>query len=147
MNRQHPRDLFDIKYLLEQEGISEKIRQAFVIYLASNPRPIHELLMPNLLNVEHLYQKEFKFMTKETVGLTDLLHARDELIKKINASLTEQEKSFLISIKSGEPEYHLMPFQNLEKLPAIQWKLINIRQMEKKKHQMMLEKLKDVLEK
>lgn len=65
LNRQHPRDLFDIKYLLEREGISEKIRQAFVIYLASSPRPMHELLMPNLLDIEHLYQKEFKFMTKK----------------------------------------------------------------------------------
>src|SRR3990167_6042503 len=47
LNRQHPRDLFDIKLLLEMQGINEQIRQAFVVYLACNPRPMHELLNPN----------------------------------------------------------------------------------------------------
>jgi len=59
LDRQHPRDLFDIKLLFENEGITTAIRQAFVIYLASSPRPMNELLSPHELDVEDIYNKEF----------------------------------------------------------------------------------------
>jgi predicted nucleotidyltransferase component of viral defense system len=59
LDRQHPRDLFDVKLLLENEGITDDIRQAFVIYLACSPRPMSELLAPNELDVRDIYNKEF----------------------------------------------------------------------------------------
>ncbi len=46
MDRQHPRDLFDIMQLLAHEGITAGIRRAFVVYLASHNRPVHEVLFP-----------------------------------------------------------------------------------------------------
>lgn len=59
--RQHPRDLFDVKMLLENEGITEKVRQAFIVYLASNSRPIHELLnpKPNLQDTRKVFENHF----------------------------------------------------------------------------------------
>ena len=63
LNRQHPRDLFDVKLLLENGGITDEIRQAFVVYLACDTRPIHELLNPNLLDIHAVYQREFIQMT------------------------------------------------------------------------------------
>jgi len=47
LDRQHPRDLFDVKLLLEGGGILDEIRKAFVVYLASHNRPMNELLNPN----------------------------------------------------------------------------------------------------
>lgn len=44
LDRQHPRDLFDVKVLFENEGVTEEIRKAFLVYLVSNNRPINELL-------------------------------------------------------------------------------------------------------
>jgi predicted nucleotidyltransferase component of viral defense system len=38
LDRQHPRDLFDIFLLLENEGITDAIRKAFVVYLCSHNR-------------------------------------------------------------------------------------------------------------
>ena len=39
LDRQHPRDLFDVKLLLENEGISADLRRTFLVYLIShNPR-------------------------------------------------------------------------------------------------------------
>lgn len=46
LDRQHPRDLFDIKVLLENEGITPEIRKAFVVYLAGHPRPMNEVIEP-----------------------------------------------------------------------------------------------------
>jgi len=68
------------------------------------------------------------------------------IIKILRKELTDNERKFLISLKEGEPDYTLMPFDNLQKLPALQWKLINIHNMPPKKHRIMLEKLKKVLE-
>ena len=39
LDRQHPRDLFDVMLLLENEGITREIRQAFIVYLVSHCKP------------------------------------------------------------------------------------------------------------
>jgi hypothetical protein len=44
MDRQHPRDLFVVMGLFAHEGITEGIRRAFVVYLASHNRPFHDVL-------------------------------------------------------------------------------------------------------
>lgn len=59
LDRQHPRDLFDIKILLENEGYSEKLRKTFIVYLISNNRPISELINPNRLNIQKLLKRNF----------------------------------------------------------------------------------------
>ncbi|MGD9153148.1 MAG: nucleotidyl transferase AbiEii/AbiGii toxin family protein [Gammaproteobacteria bacterium] len=146
LNRQHPRDLFDINILLNEQGITDKIRQAFVVYLAGDARPIHEMLRPNLLDIETTYQRQFHRMTLQEISLDELLAARKKLIKKISEELTLNERKFLLSIKLGEPQWDLLSFKNLEQLPSLQWKLINIKKMDKIKHQKMFDKLKEVLE-
>jgi predicted nucleotidyltransferase component of viral defense system len=146
--RQHPRDLFDVKILLENEGITESIRQAFVIYLASNSRPIHEILnpTPNLQNMEKIYEEGFNGMTKNAIPYEQLVETRYNLIKKILNELTMNERKFLISVKEGEPNWSLMSIPGIEKLPGLGWKNINIKKMEPQKKKDALEKLKKVLD-
>lgn len=146
LKRQHPRDLFDVKLLLENEGIDDTLRKAVIVYLAGDAKPMSELLNPNYLEIASLYKKEFDNMTVNPVSFDELLATRKSLIEKINTSLTQDERKFLLSVKQGEPDYALLPFKNLDKLPALQWKLINIRKMDKKKREKMLAKLRDVLE-
>ena len=55
LDRQHPRDLFDVHFLLKNEGITEEIRKAFIVYLISHPRPIVELLNPNRQEIHDIY--------------------------------------------------------------------------------------------
>jgi predicted nucleotidyltransferase component of viral defense system len=145
LNRQHPRDLFDVRNLLNDQGITEEIRRAFVVYLAGDARPMHELLNPNLLDIETVFKREFHRMTVDDVRLEELLKVRDTLIQKISEDLTLNERQFLLSMKLGEPEWNLLPFKNLNKLPALQWKLINVRKIDKTKHQKMVDKLKVAL--
>ncbi|GJL63250.1 MAG: hypothetical protein NPIRA04_19040 [Nitrospirales bacterium] len=146
LDRQHPRDLFDVKVLLEQEGVTDKIRKAFVVYLASHDRPISELLAPKRKEIRQVYESEFAGMTIDTVSYEDLLKARENLIATLWKELTDDEKAFLISLKEGRPNWNLMGIEVIEKLPAVQWKLKNIQRMHKKKHAEALEKLKKVLE-
>ena len=66
LDRQHPRDLFDVKLLYENEGLTDDLFRTFLIYVASSPRPAHELLNPNLANLENPYALEFLGMTKDS---------------------------------------------------------------------------------
>ncbi|MFO7817367.1 MAG: nucleotidyl transferase AbiEii/AbiGii toxin family protein [Desulfovibrionales bacterium] len=145
LDRQHPRDIFDIKVLMENEGITEEIRAAFIIYLASHGRPMNELLDPNRVDFRSAYEKEFAGMTLRHVDYQELVSDRERIIHTVNQSLTENERNFLISIKQGRPDWQLLPISGLDRLPAVQWKLMNIQKMSKAKHMQSIEKLKKVL--
>ena len=123
LDRQHPRDLFDIKLLTENEGISDKLRQAFIAYLLSSPRPMNELLAPSDLNMKQVYSKEFVGMTVLPVSYDDLILAKQKLITSILYSIKSDEKAFLLSVKHGNPLWHLMPIPHLAQLPAVKWKM------------------------
>lgn len=142
LDRQHPRDLFDVMVLLENEGITEHIRKAFVVYLASHDRPINELLDPTRKDIRRVYESEFAGMTIKGVGYEDLIGARETLIQTLKEELTEGEKAFLVSLKKGQPDWNALAIQGIEKLPALQWKLMNIEKMSDRKRADSLEKLK-----
>jgi hypothetical protein len=145
LDRQHPRDLFDVKLLYDNEGLSDKLRKAFIIYLISHNRPIEEILNPNILNIESVYSKEFIGMTEQPVDFTALTETRIRLINDIKNSLTLSEKQFLISFKNKNPDWALLGIENADKLPAVRWKLNNLKKMQNSKHSCALKKLEDYL--
>ena len=132
MDRQHPRDLFDVLQLFGHEGITPGIRRSFVVYLASHNRPIHEVLFPTKREIVQEYEGTFRGMTAEPVGLSELLAARERLIAELQQDLSAQERQFLLSLANAEPEWSLLEIEHLEQLPAIRWKLQNLRELAKK---------------
>lgn len=146
LDRQHPRDLFDIKQLQDTGEISDDIRQAFVVYLAGHRRPMAELLAPNAKPIEQLYTHHFAGMTAHAIGLDELEATREHMFEWVRTALSENERKFLLSIKQGEPDWSLMPFDHIQQLPAIQWKIRNIKQMSARAHKAALDRLRDVLD-
>lgn len=130
MDRQHPRDLFDVMQLFEHEGITPGIRRAFVAYLASHNRPVHEVLFPVLRDVRYDYDRNFVGMTNEPVSIDSLLAARDRLIRELQEGLDGQERQFLLSLVAGEPDWSLLDIPHLEQLPGIRWKLQNLSRLQ-----------------
>lgn len=145
LDRQHPRDFYDVWLLLENEGISSKLRQAFIIYLISQPRPIVEVLNPHFVNIQSIFEHDFANMTVEPVTLDELLDTRTTLIKLIDSDLSVKERQFLLSFKKISSEWDLLELPNIEKLPAVQWKLYNLKQMDPRKHKEAVVKLADFL--
>ncbi|MCD6517300.1 MAG: nucleotidyl transferase AbiEii/AbiGii toxin family protein [Candidatus Aminicenantes bacterium] len=145
LDRQHPRDLFDIKLLMQNEGITEKTKKAFLVYLISNNRPIAELLEPHILDIKPLFEKEFTGMVANEVELDELLITRERLIRTINENISDNEKKFLVSFKEGEPKWDLLGVEGVSELPSIKWKLINIGKMSSSKHNEAITKLKKAL--
>lgn len=129
LDRQHPRDLFDIHGLLQNEGITDDIRRAFVIFLASHDRPMSELLTPNRKDLRQVFADQFEGMTLDPVPLATLESARERLIERINTDLTTAEREFLLSMKRLEPRWELLGLPGIERLPGMQWKLYNLRKM------------------
>jgi predicted nucleotidyltransferase component of viral defense system len=141
LDRQYPRDLFDVKLLLDDTGITPEIRRAFVVYLAGHDRPMSELLAPRLQDIGQLYADQFIGMTRSEVSLGDLLQIQQNSAKTLVRALDDDEKQFLVSVKRGKPEWDHSGIDHLAQLPAIQWKLINIRKMDSAKHKAALERL------
>ena len=147
LDRQHPRDWFDVRLLLDNEGLSEPLRRAFVVYLACHPRPMAELLEPNSKPMGAVYESEFSGMTRDSVGLEVLENTQAELPKMLLSALTGGERRFLLSIKRGEPDWALLPIPHLSQLPALQWKLANIERLKRdsRKHAAAISRLSRVL--
>ncbi len=122
LDRQHPRDLFDVMQLFAHEGITPGIRRAFVVYLACGNRPLHEVLFPSFHDIRHDYEHNFTGMTAEPVSLESLLETRVRLAQELQQGLDEAERKFLTSLASGCPDFSLLDIAHLEHLPGIHWK-------------------------
>ena len=103
LDRYHPRDLFDMKLLLDSQGVTDPIRQAFIVYLASGSRPMHELLNPRISDIsrqefENTFKSEFSGMTDRSVTHEELSDIRSRLPSLLLASFTDNEREFLIKL-------------------------------------------------
>ncbi len=145
LDRQHPRDLFDVYLLLKNEGLTSEIRKAFVVYLVSHPRPMVEILNPQQKDISDIFKKEFKDMIAEDIASELLETTRDELIAILQEELTSDERRFIVSIKQGQPLWDLLELERIQDLPAVKWKLLNISRMDPTKHQKAVHKLRDYL--
>jgi predicted nucleotidyltransferase component of viral defense system len=145
LDRQHPRDLFDIKLLFEHEGLSRELIRTFLVYLISHNRPMAELLDPKRADIRSLFEGEFARMTREPVSLEELEGTRERLISDINATLSETDKRFLLSFKARTPDWSLLDLEGGSNLPAVRWKLQNLGRMSEDKHREALEKLSATL--
>lgn len=144
LDRQHPRDLFDVKLVLENEGFTEDLRKTFLVFLISHQRPIFELLAPNRKDIREIYESEFSQMAEEDVPVEELENTREQLIEIINNQITKEEREFLLSFKNMTPKWELLGLSNIDevsKLPSVQWKLFNLQKMDKVKHKQAYEKL------
>tara|TARA_R110000782_G_scaffold270455_1_gene371312 strand:- start:14145 stop:15110 length:966 start_codon:yes stop_codon:yes gene_type:complete len=131
LDRQHPRDLFDIHHLLAQEGIDDDLFRAFLIYLVSHPRPAHELLCPHRLDIAAQYNDEFMGMTVEVEALDTLLAARETLVRAVQQrAATAGSRRFLTSFHTLAPDWSAIGLTNqMAELPALRWKLLNLQRL------------------
>ena len=131
MDRQHPRDLFDVMQLFAHEGITPGVRRAFVVYLASHNRPVHEVLFPTLRDIRQEFENNFVGMTVEPVELEMLLAAREQMVRELQQGLTADERRFLLSLVAAEPEWAPLGVPHLKQLPGVRWRLQNLERLRK----------------
>jgi predicted nucleotidyltransferase component of viral defense system len=139
LDRQHPRDLFDVRLLLDNEGFNDEIKQGFLYGLTCSNRPTHELLSPNLIDQEAAYTNQFEGMSSLEFTYEDFENTRSELIKIIRSQLDERDKAFLLNFNRLEPDWSFYDFQEY---PSVKWKIQNMTKL----HHNNLEKYRQQLD-
>jgi hypothetical protein len=131
MDRQHPRDWFDVQGMYGRSGLTPEIVECFVGYLAGHNRPVHEVLFSRDLDLAPAYEHEFAGMAREPVTLAEMRATRERLRADLAAKLTEAHKHFLLGLVAGTPPWEAMACRHLAELPAVQWKLHHLAQLKK----------------
>lgn len=131
MDRQDPRDLFDVHGIYASVGLTPGIVDCFVCYLAGHNRPVHEVLFSRPLDIAAAFENEFAGMTREPVTLEELLAVRERLQAELPAALLPEHRRFLVSLVEAEPEWGAAPCPHFSEMPAIRWKLENLRKLKR----------------
>ncbi|MGL9623011.1 nucleotidyl transferase AbiEii/AbiGii toxin family protein [Bradyrhizobium sp. U531] len=145
LDRQHPRDLFDVRDLLANEGITDDLRKAFIVYLISHDRPISEVVVPRRKAIQHEFTHGFEGMTADEVILNELLEARETLIAEIAGKMPQAHKDFLMGFKRGEADWRLLGVPGAAELPAVRWKQINLDKLPAAQRAKLVAQLEEVL--
>jgi predicted nucleotidyltransferase component of viral defense system len=133
LDRQHPRDLFDIWQLYASRGLTDEMVECFVTYLAGHNRPIHEVLFSNDKNIAREYDSSFVGMTEATCSLATLLETRERLRHELPARLSAPHRRFLIGLARAQPDWSLLRCRHAAELPALRWKLSNLQTFRKRR--------------
>lgn len=128
LDRQHPRDLFDVKLLFENEGFTDAIKRGFILGLVSSNRPTHEMLDPHLLDQRSALDNQFEGMTTIEFSYDNYEAARFQLIETVKACLSDEDKAFLLSLNRLTPDWSIYDYQNF---PSVKWKLLNLEKFKK----------------
>jgi predicted nucleotidyltransferase component of viral defense system len=146
LDRQHPRDLFDIRDLLANEGISDDLRRAFIVYLISHDRAISEVVVPRRKDIRKEFEHGFEGMTSDPVSLDELLKAREDLITEVSGKMPKQHREFLIGFKRGKADWALLGIDGAAELPAVRWKQVNLDKLHAADREKLVAQLIAVLE-
>ncbi|MDR1592765.1 MAG: nucleotidyl transferase AbiEii/AbiGii toxin family protein [Prevotellaceae bacterium] len=126
LDRQHPRDLFDVRNMFNETGYTDEIKTGFLFFLSGGKRPFHELLNPQRIEQQEVFESQFIGMADQPFSYEEFQETRERLIFEVNGSLTEKDREFLIAFSKGEPVWDTVDYSMY---PAIRWKLINIREL------------------
>jgi len=145
LDRQHPRDLFDVKLMFENEGFTDEIKHGFLFGLVSSNRPTHEILTPHLLDQRTAFENQFEGMSAIEFSYDDYEATRFQLIETVRASLDENDKAFLLSLNRLAPDWSIYDYQDF---PSVKWKLMNLKKFKRDNlavYQQQLTELEDIL--
>lgn len=136
LSRQHPRDLFDVKYM---DSPLTECREGLIFCLLGSDRPIHESFAPRLIDQREAMVNQFEGMTDIPFTYEEFEATRSKLIADVNHLMTEEDKRFLVSFEKGEPQWDGYEFEYFKDYPSVKWKLINLAKLAKQNPQKLVE--------
>ena len=146
LSRQHPRDLFDCKYMPLDS--LERAKDGLMFCLLGSDKPILESLQPNPVDQADALKNQFEGMTDVAFTYEDYEATRKELVEKVNRLFTKGEREFLLSFEQGSPDWDKCCAGDLSAYPSVKWKLNNILKLKEanpEKHDAGVEKLRQHL--
>lgn len=144
LSRQHPRDLFDCKYM-EIDNFKD-VKDGFMLCLLGSDKPIIESLRPNSIDQTEALEKQFAGMSDVPFSYADYEDARINLVKMVNDNLDSADKDFLLSFEVGNPIWNLCCAGDLSAYPSVRWKqqnIIKLKEINPQKHLDGIKKLRE----
>lgn len=130
LHRQHPRDLFDIRDMLLTEGVDDKMRIAFVVYLISHHRPIATLLSPARRDISREFTRGLVGLVQNPIALDELVQVRETLIAELVGQMPVAHRQFLLTFQKCNPDWSLLGVKHVRTLPAIRWRMKKLSLMD-----------------
>lgn len=143
LSRQHPRDLFDVKFM---DFPLTECREGLIFCLLGSDRPIHESFAPRLIDQREAMANQFEGMTDIPFTYEEFEATRSKLISDVNQLMTEEDKQFLVSFEKGEPQWDGYEFEYFKDYPSVKWKLINLAKLAKQNPQKLVEETSKIEE-
>lgn len=145
LDRQHPRDLFDVRDLLANEGIDDSLRRAFIVYMPSHDRPKSEVLAPTRKDFSDEFLRGFEGMTETPVSREELAPALEALIADIVGKMPQEHRKFLVSFERGKPDWSALGIPAAPNLPAVKWRQQNLDKLAPERRAALVTRLAEVL--
>ena len=145
LDRQHPRDLFDVHHLLANEGIGDALRTAFVIYLLSHGRSLYALLSPKHRDLTLEFERGLAHLVNVPVTVAALVETRDALVADLVERMPDRHKRFLLSFELGEPDWGLLDVHHAKNLPAVRWRVLKNRRLDAEERESLVSRLEAAL--
>ena len=128
LSRQHPRDLFDVKYM---DLPLTDVREGLIFCLLGSDRPIHESFAPQLIDQREAMENQFKGMTDIEFTYEEFEQTRSKLITDVRNLMTDADRKFLLSFEAADPQWKDYEFEYFRDYPSIKWKLLNLTKLKK----------------
>ncbi|MCP3728386.1 nucleotidyl transferase AbiEii/AbiGii toxin family protein [Paraburkholderia sp. CNPSo 3272] len=129
LDRQHPRDIFEVQHIYDTYGLRDDFVAAFVGYPAGHNRPVHEVLFAKPHSLMHEYEAGLVGMTVDEVSLAQLEAVQAQLHPDLPRGLNKDHREFLLPLVILDPDWALRPYDHLQDMPAIRWKIENLRKL------------------
>ncbi|MCC4246353.1 nucleotidyl transferase AbiEii/AbiGii toxin family protein [Stappia indica] len=146
LDRQHPRDLFDVRELFANEGLTDGLREVFIVYLLSHNRPMGEVLSGRPKDLANEYRNGFDGMTEEIVAIDELIETRREMIDLLIGGMPDRHRAFLMGFERGAPDWSLLHLPDIADLPAIRWRQRNLDKLDQAQRSSLVDLLQASLE-
>jgi hypothetical protein len=86
-------------------------------------------------------------MIYEPVGLERLQETLKQLVREIHNAMTDEDRHFLLALKQGTQDWGNFSLPEVERLPAIKWKMLKLARMNPSKRRQAAAKLEKILAK
>ena len=85
-------------------------------------------------------------MMEVPVALDLLVRTREDLVAEILGRMPDTHREFLRSIAGGKPKWSLLEARDVSRLPAVEWRMRKLAQLDAKERLAMVRRMETALE-
>ena len=130
LDRQHPRDLFDMTQFYRAHALKE-IKDGFTVLALGHNRPLHELLAPIAQDQSATFDLQFSGMSEEPFSYAEHQATLARLKRDVLALFDDADRQRLLDFVSLSDGVGAFGIPNFDELPAIRWKRRNLELLRK----------------